>query len=344
MGLGCSVSGSSIHPQIHYTGRLASSPAGQMDQGEASIIDGAGSQIGSLSRWGDYSMMAVDPTDDCTFWYTTEYIPSDGSFNWRTRIASFKLPVCGTPSNDFSMSANPTSISAAQGSSGTSTISTAVTNGSAQTVSFAASGLPAGATASFNPSSLTAGNNSTLTLTAGASTPVGTYTVTVTGTGALATHSTSVTFIVTSANDFSISTSPTSLSIAPGGSGMTTISTAVTSGNSQTVSLSISGVPSGATASFNPTSITAGGSSTLTINAGTATASTYTLTATGTGPYAIHSTSVSLTVSSLAAFIKLDAATQGSWKGVYGADGYNTVSLATSYPAYAQVTPTGQSS
>ena len=296
MGLGFSVSGSSIHPQIHYTGRLAISPAGQMDQGEASIIDGAGSQIGSLSRWGDYSMMAVDPTDDCTFWYTTEYIPSDGSFNWRTRIASFKFPGCGTPSNDFSMSANPTSISAAQGSSGTSTISTAVTNGSAQTVSFAASGLPAGATASFNPSSLTAGNSSTLTLTAGASTPVGTYTVTVTGTGALATHSTSVTFIVTSANDFSISTSPTSLSIAPGGSGMTTISTAVTSGNSQTVSLSISGVPSGATASFNPTSITAGGSSTLTINAGTATASTYTLTVTGTGPYATHSASVTLTV------------------------------------------------
>src|SRR5438270_4057030 len=96
MGLGFSVSGSSIHPQIHYTGRLATSPAGQMDQGEASIIDGAGSQTGTLSRWGDYSMMAVDPSDDCTFWYTTEYITTNGSFNWKTRIASFKFHGCVT--------------------------------------------------------------------------------------------------------------------------------------------------------------------------------------------------------------------------------------------------------
>src|SRR5256884_97989 len=65
IGLGFSLSGSSIHPQIHYTGRLASSPAGQMDQGEASIIDGAGSQNGTLSRWGDYSMLAVEPSDEC---------------------------------------------------------------------------------------------------------------------------------------------------------------------------------------------------------------------------------------------------------------------------------------
>src|SRR5207302_3377149 len=158
MGLGFSVSGSSIHPQIHYTGRLATSPAGQMDQGEASIIDGAGSQTGTLSRWGDYSMMAVDPSDDCTFWYTTEYIPSNGAFNWKTRIASFKFPGCGTPpADDFAISASPTSLTLAQGASGGSTISTAVTSGSAQTVNLSVSGAPAGATASLNPASVTAG-------------------------------------------------------------------------------------------------------------------------------------------------------------------------------------------
>src|SRR5207253_2389904 len=82
MALGFSVSSSTIHPEIHYTGRLAGDPAGQMAQGEGTIIDGAGSQTGSsLSRWGDYSMMVVDPVDDCTFWYTNEYIPSDGAFN-----------------------------------------------------------------------------------------------------------------------------------------------------------------------------------------------------------------------------------------------------------------------
>lgn len=95
MALGFSVSGSSIKPQIHHTGRLAFDPAGQMTQGEGSVIDGAGAQGPSLSRWGDYSRMAVDPSDDCTFWYTNQYIPSDGIFNWRTRIASFRFPECG---------------------------------------------------------------------------------------------------------------------------------------------------------------------------------------------------------------------------------------------------------
>jgi uncharacterized repeat protein (TIGR01451 family) len=96
MGLGFSVSSSSLHPEIHYTGRLAGDAAGQMPQGEATIINGAGSQTGSsLSRWGDYSAMRIDPSDDCTFWYTTEYIPANGAFNWSTRIASFKFPSCG---------------------------------------------------------------------------------------------------------------------------------------------------------------------------------------------------------------------------------------------------------
>ena len=95
VALGFSVSGSSIKPQIHYTGRLAGDAAGQMTQGEGVAIDGAGAQGSGLSRWGDYSMMAVDPNDDCTFWYTNEYLPANGAFNWRTRIASFRFPECG---------------------------------------------------------------------------------------------------------------------------------------------------------------------------------------------------------------------------------------------------------
>ena len=95
MALGFSVSGSGIKPQIHYTGRLAGDPAGQMTVGEGVVIDGTGAQGSSLSRWGDYSMMAIDPNDDCTFWYTNEYIPANGTFNWRTRIGSFRFPECG---------------------------------------------------------------------------------------------------------------------------------------------------------------------------------------------------------------------------------------------------------
>jgi hypothetical protein len=84
IGLGFSVSSSSLKPQIHYTGRLASDPAGQMSQGEGTIINGAGAQTGqNLSRWGDYSSMSIDPADGCTFWYATEYIPTNGAFNCR---------------------------------------------------------------------------------------------------------------------------------------------------------------------------------------------------------------------------------------------------------------------
>jgi hypothetical protein len=94
MALGYSVSSSAIHPAIRYTGRLATDPLGTMEA-ENSIIEGTGSQSGNnLNRWGDYSAMSIDPVDDCTFWYTTEYLQQTGSFNWNTRIASFKFPGC----------------------------------------------------------------------------------------------------------------------------------------------------------------------------------------------------------------------------------------------------------
>ena len=109
MALGFSLSGASITPQIHYTGRLAGDAAGQMSQGEATIINGAGAQTASLDRWGDYTAMRVDPVDNCTFWYTNQYIPSNGTFNWRTRIASFKFPSCAPPATStlLSPSFNP---------------------------------------------------------------------------------------------------------------------------------------------------------------------------------------------------------------------------------------------
>src|SRR5213596_733198 len=278
IGLGFSVSSSSLKPQIHYAGRLASDPAGQMSQGEGTIINGAGVQTGrGLSRWGDYSSMSIDPVDGCTFWYASEYIPANGSFNWSTRIGTFKLPGCGV-TNDFSISANPSSVSATQNGTATSTIATAVTSGSAQTVSLSASGLPSGATASFSPASVTAGGSSTLTLGAGTA-AAGTYTVTVTGSGTSATHNTTVSFTITApvTNDFSISASPASLSLVQGANGTSTISTAVTSGTAETVDLTVSGTPAGATATLSPTSVMAGGASTLTVGAGTAAPGTYTL-------------------------------------------------------------------
>ncbi len=96
VALGYSVSSNSVYPSIRYTGRLASDPLGEMSQGEAQIIAGSGSQTSSYARWGDYSMMGIDPADDCTFWYTQEYIETTGYANWQTRVASFRFPNCGS--------------------------------------------------------------------------------------------------------------------------------------------------------------------------------------------------------------------------------------------------------
>jgi hypothetical protein len=93
IALGYSASSSSVYPSIRFTGRIPTDPLGTMES-ESSILAGSGSQNGNLHRWGDYSALTVDPADDCTFWYTNEYEKVSGSFNWSTRIASFKLPGC----------------------------------------------------------------------------------------------------------------------------------------------------------------------------------------------------------------------------------------------------------
>jgi hypothetical protein len=92
IGLGYSVSSATMFPAIRYTARLQSDPLNTMEA-ESSIIEGTGSEVGS-NRWGDYSAMTVDPVDDCTFWFTSEYFPVSGDYNWHTRIASFSFPPC----------------------------------------------------------------------------------------------------------------------------------------------------------------------------------------------------------------------------------------------------------
>ena len=198
IALGFSASSSSTHPSIRYTGRLPGDAAGTMGQGEGTVITGAGSQNGGLTRWGDYSALTVDPADDCTFWYTNEYIPANGSFNWRTRIGSFRFPSCGgAPADDFSIGVTPASQTVTAGTSAGSTVSTAVTSGSATSVSLSASGLPGGASASFSPNPITSGGSSTMTISTSANTPNGTFTITVTGTSSSTSHSATTSLTVT---------------------------------------------------------------------------------------------------------------------------------------------------
>ncbi|MDE2079953.1 MAG: hypothetical protein KGI90_01250 [Burkholderiales bacterium] len=93
IALGYTVSSGSVYPSMAITGRAPTDAPGTM-QAESVLLGGTGSQTGNLHRWGDYSAMTVDPVDNCTFYFTTEYLKASGSFNWSTRIASFKLPGC----------------------------------------------------------------------------------------------------------------------------------------------------------------------------------------------------------------------------------------------------------
>jgi hypothetical protein len=97
IALGYTVSSTSVYPSLRYTGRHPDAPLGEMTFTEEEIIAGGGSQTGSPHRWGDYSMMAVDPSNDTTFWYTGEYMATTSGWGWSTRIAAFNLLVDETP-------------------------------------------------------------------------------------------------------------------------------------------------------------------------------------------------------------------------------------------------------
>lgn len=203
----------------------------------------------------------------------------------------------------FTLTTSPTSLSVTQGSSATSTISTSVSNGFNSSIALSISGLPTGVTASFSPATIAApgSGSSTLTFTASSTATTGTFNTTVTATGGGITHTAviPVTVNAASAPNFTVSASPTSLSVAAGSSGTSTISTTVSGGFNSAVSLSASGLPTGVTAAFSPTSIAApgSGSSTLTFTAAsTAAAGTSTITINASGGGVSHSTTVSLTI------------------------------------------------
>jgi hypothetical protein len=105
IALGYSASSGTLSPTIRYTGRMSSDPLGTMEA-EVDVLSSGGIQHGSRTntfRWGDYSSMAIDPTDDCTFWYTTEFVTRSGG-PWGTRIASFSFPSCtGAPPPPWSV-------------------------------------------------------------------------------------------------------------------------------------------------------------------------------------------------------------------------------------------------
>jgi hypothetical protein len=95
IGLGYSISSSTMFPSVFFTGRSFDSTFSPgVLEAETSIFGGSGAQQRNLNRWGDYSSLSVDPVDDCTMWFTTEYLKQNGTFNWSTRIGKIKFDNC----------------------------------------------------------------------------------------------------------------------------------------------------------------------------------------------------------------------------------------------------------
>lgn len=200
----------------------------------------------------------------------------------------------------FSLSASPASVTVAQGNQGTSTITSTVTGGFDSAISLSASGQPTGVTVTFNPTSITGAGTSTMTISVASSTAPGTYPITVTGTSGSTRETTTVSLTVTGTSpNFTISASPTSITVDKGDSGHSTITTTISGGFDSAISLSASGQPSRVTVSFSPSSIPApgSGSSTMTVTVNRrASSGTYPITVKGTGGGVNHTTTVTLII------------------------------------------------
>ena len=231
--------------------------------------------------------------------------------------------LAGSSSPSFTLSASPSSLTITQGgASGTSTITVTDLGGFSGSVSLAASGLPSGVTASFGTNPTT--STSVLTLTASATATTGTATVTITGTSGSLTATTTVSLTVNAASspNFSVSASPSSLTITEGSNGTSTITVTSTGGFSSATTLSASGLPSGVTAGFstNPVTPPANGSatSTLTLTASsTATLGSATVTITGTSGSTAHTTTIALTVNASSSATEVSLSSYFNWVGTY---------------------------
>jgi uncharacterized membrane protein len=233
--------------------------------------------------------------------------------------------------SDFSISANPTTLSLVQGASGTSSIGTTFVTGTPDLIRLSAT-APAGVTATLSTTLVNAGGGATLTVAASPTVAPGSYTVTVTGVenGVLgpSTHSVSVTVNVTAApSDFAISGSPSNVSVVQGKAVTSSITTVFVTGTPDAISLSATS-PAGLTATLNPASVNAGGASTLTISADLlATPGTYTVTVTGAEGSATHTTSVTVNVTSAASDFSI-AASPNNLTLMQGNSGTSTIITA----------------
>ena len=253
---------------------------------------------GSVTTSGSSTLAISTTTAVAAGTYPLTISGTDGTL---THTASVSLVVTAPIVGDFAISTTPASQTVQAGSGTSYTATVTPSGGFTDTVSLSVSGLPAGASASFVPASITGGSGSaSLNISTTTSTTQGTFTLTVTGTDGALQHSTTVTLVVTpppQPPNFTISAAPASQTIRRGSSGSYTVTIAAQNGFTGTVNLTVSGVPSRVTATFSPTSVNTSGTATLNIStANNSSKGTSTLTITGTSGTLTHSTTTSLII------------------------------------------------
>jgi phosphoheptose isomerase len=236
------------------------------------------------------------------FWWAWTVPPppaNDGDYNPRSKPAETVLRSWqgGVANPNFALSANPSSLTVNRGASGVSAITITRGGGFTSGVTLSATGLPSGVAATFNPASTT-GGSSAVTLAVSSAAPTGMFNVTINGTGGGLSRSTTLSLTIGAAPtpDFTLSASPSNLTVNRGASGTSTIAITRSGGFTGAVTVSASGLPSGVTATFNPASTT-GGSVALTLAASSAAPTGITsVTLNGAGGGLTRSTTLILTV------------------------------------------------
>ena len=247
----------------------------------------------------------------------------------------------GTAPSDFTLVASPYSASTAQGGNVSYTVAVSPQGGFSGDVSLSVSGLPAGASASFDPAAVVGGGGtSLLTVSTSISTPAGSYPLLVTGTSGSLSHSALVTLAIDPPLDFTLSAAPASANAGQGGGVSYTVTVSSLNGFNGDVSLSVSGLPAGATSSFTPSLVVGGvGSSQLAVStAATTPFGSYALTVTGSSGSLLRTTSVTLVVSSSGTTVFPSSTTIVT--GTYGSGGAS--SLAADDSAYYAVNSTNK--
>jgi cellulase/cellobiase CelA1 len=220
-----------------------------------------------------------------TFW-TTEF---------QTLVQNAFPPIPATTAPGFTVAAPGVTVE--QGTTATDSVTVSSVNGFSSAISLSISGLPAGVTATFSPSTVTGSAGTTLSFVATNTATVGAATVTITATSGSTTATTSLTVNVTAEPNFTISASPAAVSVPAATSANTSISIGYVGGLTGSVSLSASNLPAGVNANFSPNSVNSTGTVSVSffVQSGTA-AGTSNVTITGTDGTISHSVTVALTI------------------------------------------------